>query len=668
MTNNTTISNNNNTTYMDPKEKLKTLKKRKEAFNFFESAYTRYLKKVEEYCTEYDKCKPENRAFVKSRIKTLCANLSKNVEEILSLYNDPNEDLDGYSTKVKNFVLEVKKNNDEFLACFCDPENEKDASITDNTDHNIINCDNELFVLNEELNLKIGAFVKDNTKYLTRYEYDSLQDYLNNKTVIKTKEDFIKKQTHFSLIMESAQEREEKCVENDALDKKIYSYVSLPIEERENITCEKNGVKSYINWRAYDPDRFKTAYDNKDYFTINTLRKRYLTIMSMLPDEPITSSRHVMIEKANKWLTDTSYKQFYDKIAERVMGQEKLGTVLLMVYRYIKNAVEYKLNGKPFQKQNIIITAPSGCGKTETYRALKEYFKEHIPEFPILMIDTTKLTPAGIAGDDITTNLKELTEANTDGIGLVFLDEIDKKIEPLNTNSGDLNRSVQNDLLILIEGGDLYKESPLLGERSKVGNTKNTMMIGLGSFSAAREQRKKDYEVSKDSKAFGRAVLSTLLPKLSEDISKDDLDKSIDKAFAETFNEPDVFDDITREDILKAGGSSEFVGRFSLICNYKRLSFDTIKKIIDQNIERIERDFDCNIVMENGYLYKLAKEASGEFGIRHLYNTMLEAFMPAYEKLILNDPTDDAQEDNNSIIYTNDETCLPLYEYKRKKS
>lgn len=42
-------------------------------------------------------------------------------------------------------------------------------------------------------------------------------------------------------------------------------------------------------------------------------------------------------------------------------------------------------------KANTIITAPSGCGKTETFRAIRDYFRKHNINLPIYQYDMIKL-------------------------------------------------------------------------------------------------------------------------------------------------------------------------------------------------------------------------------------------------------------------------------------
>ncbi len=100
--------------------------------------------------------------------------------------------------------------------------------------------------------------------------------------------------------------------------------------------------------------------------------------------------------KISEWLQKTTYNDFHTCIAERVVGQEQLADLTLIVYCYLRS-VAYN---QPVC-YNTIIAAPSGSGKTETYRALRDYFAAEIPEIIVTIFDATKLTPSGFRGSDV---------------------------------------------------------------------------------------------------------------------------------------------------------------------------------------------------------------------------------------------------------------------------
>lgn len=82
------------------------------------------------------------------------------------------------------------------------------------------------------------------------------------------------------------------------------------------------------------------------------------------------------------WLEGNPYQELLEYMKSRVMGQENIAIVVANVYNYLKNVsipdtgMEMPTHGNC---NNMILAAPSGSGKTETYRAFKDYFKKRIP-------------------------------------------------------------------------------------------------------------------------------------------------------------------------------------------------------------------------------------------------------------------------------------------------
>ena len=133
-------------------------------------------------------------------------------------------------------------------------------------------------------------------------------------------------------------------------------------------------------------------------------------------------------------------------------------------------------------------------------------------------------------------------------MGLVFLDEFDKIIMPERTSTGENpNLLVQYHILTMIEGATISCEVER-GIKKDI-NTHKLMYIGMGSFDYFREEKKKDAS----SIGFG--------------LSSNDIEH---------------YEPITREEIIKAGGCYELIGRFTLIVNYDKLTTKAINGIIDK--------------------------------------------------------------------------------------
>lgn len=293
-----------------------------------------------------------------------------------------------------------------------------------------------------------------------------------------------------------------------------------------------------------------------------------------------------------KWLAQTTFCDFLDCISKRVKGQVELERFLANMYHYF---TVIAAGGRP--NNNVLLAAPSGCGKTETYRALKEYFKEHIPNLPIAQIDMTSVTEEGFRGADTKDVIRCLAEnPQTKGVGLIFMDEFDKKLVPSYTSGGNnVNAAVQAQLLTLIEG----REIPMAGV-----DTNNTLFVGLGSFDVCRSKK----TVVPKSLGFNASVGAVA----------------------------DHYDDITREDMIEIGASYEMLGRFSMLINYHKLDAQTIDSIIDENVYKIAKSIGYAVRITDEKRAQLHQNANGKFGCRLLYNEILDSTMAIYPELLKN--------------------------------
>lgn len=294
----------------------------------------------------------------------------------------------------------------------------------------------------------------------------------------------------------------------------------------------------------------------------------------------------VIRKRIEMWLMTTSYKSFRGEIAKRVKGQQELDKVLINVYNYFEN-----IHRGEKTKNNILIAAPSGCGKTETFRALREYFKTAIPGLPIGQIDMTSITEEGFKGSDTKAVIAPLLEnKQTGGIGIIFMDEFDKKIVPSYSGSGsNVNAAVQAQLLATIEGRE-YPEEGI--------NTENTMFIGLGSFDECR--KKKEVEIKHI--GFGQ----------------------------ENEKGEDHYSPITREDIINLGGSYELLGRFGTIVNYNKLSQSIIDEIIDDCTLDLMLSTELDILITDDFRKRIREKANTEYGCRIIKGILTDAVMNAY--------------------------------------
>ena len=270
-----------------------------------------------------------------------------------------------------------------------------------------------------------------------------------------------------------------------------------------------------------------------------------------------SNQRDLLLRDIVSWLDMTPFYEFYESIKREVIGQEGLRLVCANIYHYLDCVSSQKVfNG------NMIIAAPS------------------IPNMPVVMIDTASITPAGYRGSNIDDAMEQFFKMGTKyPIGLAFLDEFDKRLQPPKRNgANDLNEEMQNGLLSMLEGSPVY---------SKCGRaifTDDIMFFGLGSFDVFRKEREEKANIR--SVGFGAATTG--------DVSH--------------------FENITRKDMIEFGGSYELIGRFLWeICN----------------------SYNVPIVITDEYMEVLHDSANSSFGCRLLNSMLQNAAMVAYQDYLL---------------------------------
>ena len=320
-----------------------------------------------------------------------------------------------------------------------------------------------------------------------------------------------------------------------------------------------------------------------------------------------------------KWVQRTSFNEFSREIHKRVKGQEQLDIILVNIYNYLENMARGH-----FHSNNILVAAPSGCGKTETYRALKEYFKKELFQMPFVQIDMTSITEEGYKGRDTKAVIEPLeTEYGTGGIGIIFLDEFDKKLIPsYNSNGGDVNKAVQSQLLTTIEGIE-YPEYNV--------DTNLTMFIGLGAFDPCREKKA---QVEKHI-GFGNGNIEG----------------------------QDYYADITREDMIDLGASYELIGRFGTVVNYHKLTDRVVSEIIDGMVKGIGVSIDMELKITDEFRQKLIENANGKFGCRLIHSILNDAVMNAYLDILKK-----GKKDRDRVLEITGDKTYRMIEHQEKRT
>lgn len=327
-------------------------------------------------------------------------------------------------------------------------------------------------------------------------------------------------------------------------------------------------------------------------------------------------------------LTLLTPKEIYARLDEVVIGQNQAKKrISIEVYNHLLrliNANKLKKMGKTIKKNNILLTGPSGTGKTLLAQTIAQ-----ILDVPFYIGNASSYTQAGYVGEDVENLIVGLLQSSDYNIkicekGIIFIDEVDKiakKGESLSITRDVSGEGVQQTLLKMIEG-TIAKVPPNGGrkhpEQKMIDvNTEDILFICGGAFVGIEDIVKSRLQkINKHTSTIGFGATNTK----RKDYSVEELRANI-----------------TIEDLQEFGMIPEFLGRFPVISNLQPLNVNDLVKILQLEngiLDEYKTYFELlgkKLTIQNSALEHIAEIAlsrgTGARGIRAILKEILEDAM-----------------------------------------
>ena len=382
-------------------------------------------------------------------------------------------------------------------------------------------------------------------------------------------------------------EKEETQIDITNNEKFVFSLEALK---------ELKECKSVDEFRAYIEKLIEAGQYIKDTFNQNVQSNE-----NQLENKEEENKPKLKLYKENS--NKFNLAKLRKNVLANIVGQDEAVYDLTRAIAINQTSKNYR------NKSHILITGPSGTGKTEMVNVVSKEL-----DLPIFKANAPDYTKAGYYGKEVPTMLIGLLDAANGDLekaqnGILVIDEVDKLVTYQNDKG--FGKGVIHEMLKILDR-DVIEVDVEKGRNNKMMfDTSNLTVILMGSFDELYEQKK---ETKKNTIGFGTV---------------------------EEKEEPKARLD---EDDFIGWMGPEFIGRVGTITCTDELSYKTILKILKESklsqLKIAEQDLaerGIKLKVTSGYLNEIIKKGySKKLGVRKLNKEVKKSLNCAYDEILTN--------------------------------
>lgn len=443
------------------------------------------------------------------------------------------------------------------------------------------------------VNIIRGVYLERTNQFVTDYgvpcqniscsEYYDYEDFFHCQTTIKElKEKFGSENTIESLLSEYFELCSDYCyIGYYSIKQGRLNCAVIPYDMIENI-FDRDIVAVNGGQIEFVEGFIDTLKDLRDSKSLKEVRSKLDQIINM--DDPKFDKlsknyldNEVSLKKEeSKGLT---LKELRKDVLSKIKGQDNA------VYDITRSIMINQTSSDPRNKSHILVTGPTGTGKTEIIKIICENLN-----LPLFEADATAYTKEGYVGKSVYSMLSSLIDMADGDIekaqnGILIIDEIDKKLSSRDDVSGV---DVLYSLLKIMDRGVIEVDrGGRTGLTDKVMfDTSNLTIIFIGAFENLYQKKLKQ-----NKHVIGFNSIDTQVPQ----------------------NEIVV----TKEDLIKEGVPSEFLGRIGDVTSTNFFKVEDLVNILTNSkisallIQQkyFKEKFNVDLKYTSDYTYEIANKA-----------------------------------------------------------